>query len=100
MPLGNIIEHTAGEPGLAWISRTLDDKLPWSKWIKQIESVRVGELIGPRMPAIEATLPGLLDKGLGFLERSIPAAMKAVNLPRSFRSRWRSFRLSGWKRSS
>jgi uncharacterized membrane protein YheB (UPF0754 family) len=33
------------------------------------------------MPAIEAALPGMLDKGLGFLERSIPGAMKAVNLP-------------------
>ncbi|GIO95535.1 UPF0754 membrane protein YheB [Paenibacillus lautus] len=81
MPLGNLIEHVANEPGLAWITRTLDDKLPWSNWIERIELLRVSEVIGPRMPAIGAALPGLLDKGLGFLERSIPAAMKAVNLP-------------------
>lgn len=81
MPLGDVIENAAGEPGLEWINRTLDDKLPWSKWLQRIEDLRLAEVIGPRVPAIEAALPGLLDKGLGFLERSIPAAMKAVNLP-------------------
>lgn len=81
MPIGDIIEHASDEPGLAWLTRTLDDKLPWSTWIQRIELLRVGEAIGPRMPAIEAALPGMLDKGLGFLERSIPGAMKAVNLP-------------------
>ena len=72
MPIGDLIEHASDEPGLAWLTRTLDDKLPWSKWIQRIELLRVGEAIGPRMPAIEAALPGMLDKGLGFLERSIP----------------------------
>ncbi|MEX3615070.1 DUF445 domain-containing protein [Paenibacillus glucanolyticus] len=81
MPLGEVIEHATGEPGLTWIERTLDDKLPWAKWIQQIENLRVADVIGTRMPAIEAALPGLLDKALGFLERGVPVVMKAVNLP-------------------
>jgi len=81
MPLGELIEQAAGEPGLALISRRLDESLPWSEWLERLGQLRVAAIIGPQMPAIEAVLPGLLDKGLRFLERSIPVAMKALNLP-------------------
>lgn len=81
MPLGNVVQTAVGEPSLAFITRKMEQSIPWATWIERLENIRLTDVITPRLPAIEAALPDLVGKGLRILEEAIPSAMKAVNLP-------------------
>ncbi|GAB6926653.1 DUF445 family protein [Paenibacillus sp. JCM 10914] len=81
MPLHDLIESMSREPGLDWVQRILEERIPWSQWLHQLTDLRLSEILAPRMPAIEAALPRYLDQGLRLLERTIPATLQAVNLP-------------------
>lgn len=81
MPLGSVVQTAVGEPGLAFITRKMEQSIPWTTWIERLENIRLTDVITPRLPAIEAALPDLVGKGLRVLEEAIPSAMKAVNLP-------------------
>lgn len=81
MSLGSVVQAAAGEPALDFVTRRLEQSIPWEAWIQHLEEIRLTDLITPKLPAIEAALPNLIDKGLGMLGEAVPAAMKAVDLP-------------------
>ncbi|MFC7681005.1 DUF445 domain-containing protein [Paenibacillus sp. GCM10028914] len=81
MTFGSAVQTVAGEPALAFITSKIEHSIPWSAWVERLESIRLADLIQPRLPAIEAALPDMVGKGLRVLEDAIPTAMKAVNLP-------------------
>ncbi|WP_422657836.1 DUF445 domain-containing protein [Paenibacillus sp. EC2-1] len=81
MPLGKLVQATVGETGQAFITRKIEESIPWTTWIEQLESIRLSDLVKPRLSTLEAALPKWVDKGLRILEDAVPSAMKAVNLP-------------------
>lgn len=81
MPLGKLVQAAVGETGQAFITRKIEESIPWTTWVEQLESIRLSDLIQPRLSTLEAALPEWVDKGLRILENAVPSAMKAVNLP-------------------
>lgn len=81
MPLGKLVQAAVGETGQAFITRKIEESIPWTTWVEQLESIRLSDLIQPRLSTLEAALPEWVDKGLRILEDAVPSAMKAVNLP-------------------
>lgn len=81
MPLGKLVQAAVGETGQAFITRKIEESIPWTTWIEQLESIRLSDLVKPRLATLESALPKWVDKGLRVLEDAVPSAMKAVNLP-------------------
>lgn len=91
MPIGSLLEAMSGESGPELLIGKLEEAIPWMDWIERLEALQLKEILGPRMPWLMSVLPGFLEKGLAMLERGVPVAMKAVNLPQLVREQVEKF---------
>ncbi|WP_054957037.1 DUF445 domain-containing protein [Paenibacillus dakarensis] len=91
LSIGSALQAASGESGLLFMTRKLEQFIPWESWIEQLEDIRLADMIKPRLPQVEALLPGWVDKGLHVLEDALPSAVKAVNLPNLVQEQVRKF---------
>lgn len=80
-PVAELLEMLTGSGAEEWLSGKLKE-LPLEKWIESGEQLRLSGLIGPWIPRVEQALPGITERVLTWIAKGIPAAMRAIQLPK------------------
>lgn len=80
-PAAELLETLTGEAAKTWIESKLAG-VPMESWVEAAEAVKVRSLLSPWKQQAITSVPAVSGWLLTLLARSIPGAMKAVQLPK------------------
>jgi len=76
-----LLEMLSGQNAEGWLADQLQN-LPFEKWLASAEQVKVASLVAPWLSRAEAALPSVTERLISWVVKGIPAAMRAIQLPK------------------
>lgn len=89
-PAAEMLEMITGSSAKTWLSGKVGE-LPLQQWIGSAEQIRISSLIAPWRSQAEAALPAFTDRLLALIVKGIPAAMRAIQLPKMVQEQVQKF---------
>ncbi|MEF2968845.1 DUF445 family protein [Paenibacillus sp. M1] len=80
-PLAELFASLTGSGAEEWLSGKVRE-LPLEKWLESAEGIRISALVAPWQSRVEAAIPAVAERLLGLIVKGVPAAMKAIELPK------------------